>query len=92
MGVACLGLAEYFADEVNRPLHLVDMTRLVSFDDRDGTHHIGGGGDVQDEDFPIFWCCWDGWQGEKVLELLECFGSIVVPLELVGLPKKFDEG
>ena len=57
MGVACLGLAEYFADEVNPSLHLVDVTRLVLFDDQDGTHHIGGGGDVQEEDFPVLWCC-----------------------------------
>jgi len=27
----CLGLAEYFTDEVDRSLHLVDVTRLVSF-------------------------------------------------------------
>jgi hypothetical protein len=32
------------------------------------------------------------WRGEKILELLECFGSIVVPLELIGLPEKFEEG
>ena len=68
------------------------MTRLVALDDQDGTHHIGSGGNVQEEDFPVFWCCQDGRQGEEVLELLECFGSIVVPLELVGLPKKFEEG
>ena len=54
MEVACFGLAEYFTDEVNRSLHLVDMDRLVSFDDQDDTHHIGGGGDVQEEDFPVF--------------------------------------
>jgi len=29
---------------------------------------------------------------QEVLELLESFGSIVVPLELVGLPEKFEEG
>jgi len=55
--VACLGLAEYFTDEVNQSLHLVDVTRLISFDDQDGTHHIGGGGDVQEKDFLVFWCC-----------------------------------
>ena len=29
--VVCLGLAEYFTDEVDRSLHLVDVTRLVLF-------------------------------------------------------------
>jgi hypothetical protein len=53
----CLGLTEYFTDEVNRSLHLVDVTRFVSFDDQDGAHHIGGGGNVQENDFPVFWCC-----------------------------------
>jgi hypothetical protein len=57
LGVAYHGLAEYFTNEVNQSLHLVDMTWLVSFDDQDGTHHVGGGGDVQEEDFPVFWCC-----------------------------------
>ena len=55
--VAQLGLAEYFTDEVDRSLYLVDVTQLVSFDEQDDTHHIGGGGDVQEEDFPVFWCC-----------------------------------
>ena len=73
-------------------LHLVDVTQLVSFDDQDGAHHIGGGGDVQEEEFPVFWCYQDGWRGQEVLELLECFGSIVVPLELVGFSEKFEEG
>ena len=89
--VVCLGLAEYFTDEVDRSLHLVDVTRLISLDDQDGAHNVGCGGDVQEEDFPFFWCCKDGWRGEKIVELLECFGSIVVPLELVGLPEKFEE-
>ena len=57
MWVACLGLTEYFTDEVNRSLHLVDVTRFVSFVDQDDAHHIGGGGDVQEEDFPVLWCC-----------------------------------
>jgi hypothetical protein len=35
LGVAHFGLAEYFTDEVDRSLHLVDVTRLVSFDDQD---------------------------------------------------------
>ena len=56
MWVACLGLAEYFTDEVDQSLDHVGMTRLVSLNDQDSAHHIGGGGDVQ-EDFPIFWCC-----------------------------------
>ena len=56
LGVACLGLAEYFTDEVNQSLHLVDMTRLVSLDDQDGAHHVGGGGDVHEKDFPVIWC------------------------------------
>ena len=89
--MTCLGLAEYFTDEVDRSLHLVDVTRLISLNDQDGAHHIGCGGNVQ-EDFPVFWCCEDMWRGEKILELLECFGSIVVPLELIGLPEKFEEG
>ena len=32
------------------------------------------------------------WRGEKILDLLECFGSIIIPLELIGLPEKFKEG
>ena len=91
MRVACLGLAQYFTDDLDGSLHLIDVTRLVALDDQDGAHHVGSGGDVQ-EDFPVFWCCQDGWRGEEVLELLECLGSIVVPLELVGLPEKCDEG
>ena len=87
-----LGLSRYFTDEVDGSLHLVDGTRLVALDDLDGAHHVGSGGDVQEEDFPVFRCCHDGWRGEEVLELLECFGSIVVPLELVGLPEKSEEG
>ena len=54
MWVACLGLADYFADEVDRSLHLVDVSWLVSLDDQDDAHHISGGGDVQEKDFPIF--------------------------------------
>ena len=51
------GLTEYFTDEVDQSLHLLDVTRLVSFNGQDGAYHVGGGGDVQEEDFPIFWCC-----------------------------------
>jgi hypothetical protein len=68
------------------------MTRLISFVDQDCAHHIGGGGDVEEEDFPVFGCYQNRWRGEEVLEPLECFGSIIVPLELVGLPEKFGEG
>ena len=85
--MTCLGLAEYFTDEVERSMHRVDVTRLVSLNDQDGAHNISCGGSVQ-EDFPVFWCSEDTWRGEKILELLECFGSIVVPLELVRLPEK----
>ena len=38
--VACVGLAEYFTDEVNRSLHLVDVTWLVSFDDQGSANHM----------------------------------------------------
>ena len=53
---------------------------------------MSGGGDVKDENFPIFWCSQDGWRCEEILWLLECSGGIVVPLELVRLPEKFEEG
>ena len=46
MWVTCLGLAEYFTDEVDRSLYLVDVARLVSLDGQDGAYHVGGGGDV----------------------------------------------
>jgi len=39
--------------------------------------------------FPL--CCQDGWRGEEVLELLECFGSIIAPCEVVRLLEKFEE-
>ena len=54
MWVACLGFAKYFTDGVDGSLHLVDVTQLVSFDEQDDTHHIGGGSDVQEADFPVF--------------------------------------
>ena len=92
LGVAHFGLTEYFTDEVDRSLHLVDVSWLVSLDDQDDAHHISGGGDVQEKDFPIFWCCLDRPRGKKILELLECFGSIIIPLKLVGLLEKFEEG
>ena len=85
MWVACLRFAEYFADEVDGSLHFVDVTWLIALDDQDGAHNISCGGSVQ-EDFPVFWCSEDTWRGEKILELLECFGSTVVPLKLIGLP------
>ena len=56
MRVACLGFTEYFTDEVDSSLYLVDVTRLVLFDDQDSTYYAGSGGDVQEEDFPVFWC------------------------------------
>ena len=68
------------------------MTRLISFDDQDCAHHVGGGSDVEEKDFPIFWGGQDGWCHEEFLELLECPGGIVVPLKLVRLPEKFEEG
>ena len=57
MWVTCLVLVEYFTDEVDGSLHVVGVTQLVALDDQDGTHHVGSGGNVQEEDFPVFWCC-----------------------------------
>ena len=90
--VAHFVLAAYFADEVNWSLYLVDMTRLVAFDDQDCAHHIGGGGDVEEEDFPIVGRGQDGWCHEEFFEFLECPGGILVLLELVEHPEKFEEG
>ena len=86
MGVAQLGLAEYFTDEVDGSLYLVDMAWLVSFDDRGGADHMGGCHDVEELGLPIFWCCEDGWRCEEFFELLEGYSSFLFPLELVRLP------
>jgi hypothetical protein len=51
--VTCLRLAEYFTDEVYGSLYLVDVSRLVTLDDQDSTHHTGSGGNVHEEDFLI---------------------------------------
>ena len=48
LGVAQLGLAEYFTDEVDGLLYLVDVARLVSFDDQGGANHMGGCRDVEE--------------------------------------------
>ena len=48
LGVAQLGLAEYFTDEVNGSLYLVDVVWLVSFDDQGGTDHVCGWRDVEE--------------------------------------------
>ena len=61
------GLTEYFTDEVDRALYLVGMTRLVSFDDQYYAHHMGGGRDVKEEEFPVFLCSQDGWRCEEIL-------------------------
>ena len=52
MKVGHFGLTAYFADEVNWSLYLVDMTQLVAFDDQDCAHHMSGGSDVKEKDFP----------------------------------------
>ena len=46
--VAQLGLAEYFTDEVNGSLYLVDMAWFVSFDDQGGADHVRGCRDVEE--------------------------------------------
>ena len=53
---------------------------------------MSGGGDVKEEDLPIVGRGQDGWCREEFLELLECPGGILVPLKLVGLLEKFEEG
>ena len=50
-----LGLSQYFTDEVDGSLHLVNVTQLVALDEQNSTHHAGSGGNVQEEDFPGFW-------------------------------------
>ena len=81
--VAQFGLAEYFIDEVDESLYLVDMAWLVSFDDQGGADHVRGCHDVEEQHLPIFWSCEDGWNCEEFFELLESYGSFLVPLELV---------
>ena len=61
MRIAQLGLAEYFINEVDESLYLVDVAWLISFDDQGGADHMGGGRDVEEEGLPIFWSCEDGW-------------------------------
>lgn len=68
------------------------MTRLVSLDDQDCAHHMSGGGNLEEKKFPIVGCGQDGWFREEFFEFLECSGSVLVPLELVGLLEKFEEG
>ena len=48
LGVAQLGLAEYFTDEVDGSWYLVDVAWLVSFDDQSGVNHMGGCCDVEE--------------------------------------------
>ena len=48
LGVAQLGLAEYFTDEVDGSLYLVDMARLVSFDDQGSADHVLGFCDIEE--------------------------------------------
>ena len=46
--VAQLGLAEYFTDEVDGSLYLVDVAWLVPFDDQGGVDHMSGCHDVEE--------------------------------------------
>ena len=85
------GLTEYFTDEVDRALYLVDVARLVSFDDQDCAHHMSGGSYVEVKDLPIVECGQDGWGREEFIEILECPRSFLIPLELVKLLEKFEE-
>ena len=48
LGVAQLGLAEYFTDEVDGSLYLVDVAWLISFDDQGGVDHVCGCRDVEE--------------------------------------------
>ena len=48
LGVAQLGLTEYFADEVDGSLYLVNMAWLVSFDDQGGADHVRSCRDVEE--------------------------------------------
>ena len=90
--VAQLGLAEYFTDEVDGSLYLVHVTWLILFDNQGHTDHVGSRRDLEEQSLSVFWRCEDGWSCEELFELLEGHNSFLVPLELVGLPEKFEEG
>jgi len=53
---------------------------------------VGSSRDVEEQSLSVFWRCEDGWSCEELFELLEGHNSFLVPLELVGLPEKFEEG
>ena len=92
MGVARFGLAEYFTNEVDGSLYLVHVTWLILFDNQGHTDHVGSRRDLEEQSLSVFWRCEDGWSCEELFELLEGHNSFLVPLELVGLPEKFEEG
>ena len=48
MGIAQLGLAEYFTDEVDGSLYLVDIAWFISFDDQGGADDVRGCRDVEE--------------------------------------------
>ena len=68
------------------------MTWLILFDNQGHTDHVGSRRDVEEQSLSVFWRCEDGWSCEELFELLEGHNSFLVPLELVGLPEKFEEG
>ena len=49
MGVPDLGVGEYLPNEVDGPLDLKVMSRLLPFDDQGGAHHVVACCDIEEE-------------------------------------------
>jgi hypothetical protein len=47
-----LGVTKYFTNEVERSLNLLDVSWLISLDDKDSANHMGGSHDVEEQVSP----------------------------------------
>jgi hypothetical protein len=78
-------VGEDFADVVDHPLYLVDVSEFLLLHYQGRANDLGGHRYVEEEGLIWLWRCQDRWLGGEHLELIECLLHLLHPTERVRL-------